>query len=186
MTIGRLTLALVVAAVAFLRSAAKSPGTFPVGWRPRAFGRRHRPVCGSGAVVCSWSLLIRGAQRARHRAETPPIALCRFPGPALTTAPTPLSSARSIPLRSMTCSAGPAMIGFFKVTPPTVVERSIPIASGPIGCGCSGLPRGEAIAEIARAVLCPPFNGHDHREVYEVTVQGLSQLAQLTKLDECL
>src|ERR1035437_8841469 len=84
MTIGRLTLALVVAAVAVLRSAAKSPGTFPVGWRPRAFGRRHRPVCGSGAVVCSWSLLIRGAQRARHQAETPLIALCRFPGPALT------------------------------------------------------------------------------------------------------
>src|ERR1035437_1806297 len=41
MTIGRLTLALVVAAVAVLRSAAKSPGTFPVGWRPRPFGRRH-------------------------------------------------------------------------------------------------------------------------------------------------
>ena len=42
-------------------------------------------MCGSGAVVCSWSLLIRGAQRARHQAETPPIVLCRFPGPALTT-----------------------------------------------------------------------------------------------------
>jgi hypothetical protein len=42
-------------------------------------------VCGSGAVVCSWFLLIRGAQRARHQAETPPIVLCRFPGPALTT-----------------------------------------------------------------------------------------------------
>ena len=41
MTIGRLTLALVVAAVAVLRSAAKCPGTFPVGWRPRPFGRRH-------------------------------------------------------------------------------------------------------------------------------------------------
>jgi hypothetical protein len=40
-------------------------------------------VCGSGAVVCSWSLLVRGAQRARYQAETPLIALCRFPGPAL-------------------------------------------------------------------------------------------------------
>jgi len=39
-------------------------------------------VCGSGAVVCSWSLLIRWAQRARCQAETPLIALFRFPGPA--------------------------------------------------------------------------------------------------------
>ena len=38
----------------------------------------------SGAVVCSLSLLIRWAQRARRQAETPLIALCRFPGPALT------------------------------------------------------------------------------------------------------
>jgi hypothetical protein len=36
-----------------------------------------------GAVVCSWSLLIRWAQRARHQAETPPIPLPKFPGPAL-------------------------------------------------------------------------------------------------------
>jgi hypothetical protein len=41
-------------------------------------------VRGSGAVVCSWSLLIRWAQRARHQAETPPIPLSKFPGPALT------------------------------------------------------------------------------------------------------
>src|SRR3984893_8815379 len=39
--------------------------------------------CGSGAVVCSWSLLIRWAQRARCQAETPLIALFRFPRPAL-------------------------------------------------------------------------------------------------------
>src|ERR1700690_543437 len=82
-----------------------------------------------------------------------------------TTAPTPLSSARSIPLRSMTCSAGPAMIGFFKVTPPTVVERSIPIASGPTGYGCSGLPRNKTIVEIVRDVLCHSIDGLDHREV---------------------
>jgi hypothetical protein len=30
-----------------------------------------------------WLLLIRWAQRARRQAETPPIVLCRFPGPAL-------------------------------------------------------------------------------------------------------
>jgi hypothetical protein len=40
-------------------------------------------VCGSGAVVCSWSLLIRGPQRARRQAEIPLIGLSRFPGPAL-------------------------------------------------------------------------------------------------------
>jgi hypothetical protein len=40
-------------------------------------------VCGSGAVVCSWSLLIRRAQRAHCQAETPLIVLCRFPEPAL-------------------------------------------------------------------------------------------------------
>ena len=40
-------------------------------------------MCGSGAVVGSWSLLIRGPQRARRQAETPLIVLCRFPGPAL-------------------------------------------------------------------------------------------------------
>jgi len=34
-------------------------------------------------VVCSLSLLIRWAQRARCQAETPLIVLCRFPGPAL-------------------------------------------------------------------------------------------------------
>jgi hypothetical protein len=39
--------------------------------------------CGSGAVVLSWSLLIRRAQRARCQAETPLIVLCRFPEPAL-------------------------------------------------------------------------------------------------------
>ena len=42
-------------------------------------------MCGSGGVVCSWSLLIRRAQRARRQAETPLIVLCRFPGPALIT-----------------------------------------------------------------------------------------------------
>ncbi|MDH2403733.1 aldehyde dehydrogenase family protein, partial [Bradyrhizobium sp. SSUT18] len=42
-----------------------------------------RPVSGSGGVVCSWSLLIRGAYRARRQAETPLSVLCRFPGPAL-------------------------------------------------------------------------------------------------------
>ena len=31
----------------------------------------------------TWSLLIRGPQRARRQAETPLIVLCRFPGPAL-------------------------------------------------------------------------------------------------------
>jgi hypothetical protein len=41
------------------------------------------PVCGSGAVVSAWSLLIRRPQRARRQAETPLIVLCRFPGPAL-------------------------------------------------------------------------------------------------------
>jgi TIR domain/Putative peptidoglycan binding domain len=40
-------------------------------------------MCGSGAVVVAWSLLIRGAQRARRQAETPLIALFRFPRPAL-------------------------------------------------------------------------------------------------------
>src|SRR3984893_12565487 len=45
--------------------------------------------CGSGAVVCSWSLLIRWAQRARCQAETPLIALFRFPRPPLTKAATP-------------------------------------------------------------------------------------------------
>jgi len=40
-------------------------------------------VCGFGAVVCSLSLLIRWAQRARCQAETPLIGLCRFPQPAL-------------------------------------------------------------------------------------------------------
>jgi hypothetical protein len=37
-----------------------------------------------GAVVCSWSLLIRWAQRARYQAETPLIAMFRFPSSALT------------------------------------------------------------------------------------------------------
>jgi len=40
-------------------------------------------VCASGAVVVAWSLLIRRLQRARRQAETPPIVLCRFPGPPL-------------------------------------------------------------------------------------------------------
>ena len=40
-------------------------------------------MCGSDGVVLSWSLLIRGAQRARRQAEIPLIVLCRFPGPAL-------------------------------------------------------------------------------------------------------
>jgi hypothetical protein len=38
---------------------------------------------GSGGVVCSLSHLIRWTQRARCQAETPLIALCRFPEPAL-------------------------------------------------------------------------------------------------------
>src|SRR4029450_5778835 len=42
------------------------------------------PVCGSGAVVSPWSLLIRRPQRACRQAETPLIVLFRFPGPALT------------------------------------------------------------------------------------------------------
>src|SRR5260221_3672282 len=42
-------------------------------------------MCGSGAVVCSLSLLIRWAQRARCQAETPLIVLFRFLRPALTT-----------------------------------------------------------------------------------------------------
>src|SRR5215207_3225729 len=41
------------------------------------------PVCGSGVLVCSSSLLIRRPQRARRQAETPPIVLSRFPRPAL-------------------------------------------------------------------------------------------------------
>src|SRR5258708_25647798 len=41
-------------------------------------------MCGSGAVVCSLSLLIRWAQRARCQAETPLIVLFRFLRPALT------------------------------------------------------------------------------------------------------
>jgi hypothetical protein len=40
-------------------------------------------VCGSVGLVWSSSLLIRWAHRARCQAETPLIALCRFPGPAL-------------------------------------------------------------------------------------------------------
>src|ERR1700685_3379262 len=40
-------------------------------------------MCGSGAVVCSLSLLIRRAQRARCQAETPLIGLFRFLRPAL-------------------------------------------------------------------------------------------------------
>jgi hypothetical protein len=43
------------------------------------------PVCGSGAVVSAWSLLIRRPQRACRQAETPLIVLCRFPGPVLAT-----------------------------------------------------------------------------------------------------
>ena len=40
-------------------------------------------MCGSGAVVCSLFLLIRGAQRARCQAEIPLIVLCKFLRPAL-------------------------------------------------------------------------------------------------------
>src|SRR5450631_1919301 len=40
------------------------------------------PVCGSGAVVCSSSLLF-SSHLGRCQAETPLILLCRFPGPAL-------------------------------------------------------------------------------------------------------
>jgi hypothetical protein len=39
---------------------------------------------GSGAVVSTWSLLIRRQQRACRQAEIPLSALCRFPAPALT------------------------------------------------------------------------------------------------------
>jgi hypothetical protein len=42
-----------------------------------------KAVRGSGGVVYSLSLLIRWAQRARCQAETPLIALRRFPEPAL-------------------------------------------------------------------------------------------------------
>ena len=42
MTVERLTLALVVAAAAVPRSAARSPGTFVVGWRPPPFERRRK------------------------------------------------------------------------------------------------------------------------------------------------
>jgi hypothetical protein len=38
---------------------------------------------GSGAVVSTWSLLIRRQQRACRQAEIPLSALCRFPAPAL-------------------------------------------------------------------------------------------------------
>jgi hypothetical protein len=44
-------------------------------------------VCGSDVVVCSWSLLIRQAQRARCQAEIPLIVLCRLAGPALSDTP---------------------------------------------------------------------------------------------------
>jgi GDP-D-mannose dehydratase len=40
------------------------------------------PGCGSGVLVCSSSLLIRGPNLARRQAETPLIALFRFPEPA--------------------------------------------------------------------------------------------------------
>src|SRR3974377_2255755 len=40
------------------------------------------PACGSGAVVCSSSLLF-SSLLGRCQAETPLILLCRFPGPAL-------------------------------------------------------------------------------------------------------
>ena len=40
-------------------------------------------MCGSGGVVCSLSLLIRWAQRARCQAETPLIVLFKFLRPAL-------------------------------------------------------------------------------------------------------
>src|SRR3954451_12565063 len=40
------------------------------------------PVCGSGAVVSSWSLLC-GTHPGRFQAETPLIPLFRFPKPAL-------------------------------------------------------------------------------------------------------
>jgi hypothetical protein len=48
---------------------------------------RRRSACGSGAIVCSWSLLIRWAQRGRCQAEIPLIALFRFPRPALPARP---------------------------------------------------------------------------------------------------
>ncbi|MDH2356531.1 hypothetical protein QCM80_38795, partial [Bradyrhizobium sp. SSUT112] len=42
-----------------------------------------RPVCGSGVLVCSSSLLIRRHQRARCQAETPLTDLFKFAEPAL-------------------------------------------------------------------------------------------------------
>ena len=41
------------------------------------------PVCGFGGFVCSLSLLIRGAQRARSQAEIPLSVLSKDPEPAL-------------------------------------------------------------------------------------------------------
>src|ERR1022692_3309455 len=38
---------------------------------------------GNRSLKRGLTVLIRGSQRARHQAETPPIVLCRFPGPAL-------------------------------------------------------------------------------------------------------
>src|SRR4051812_23031299 len=40
-------------------------------------------MCAAGAVVSSWSLLIRRLQRACRQAEAPLIVLCKFAGPAL-------------------------------------------------------------------------------------------------------
>src|SRR5215813_1804740 len=51
-TIERFMLARVVAAAVVPRSAAESPGTFVVGWRPPPFGRRHSV---RGPILISFS-----------------------------------------------------------------------------------------------------------------------------------
>jgi hypothetical protein len=60
-TIKRFMLARVVAAAVVPRSAAESPGTFVVGWRPLPFGRRHsvRGSPPSGPILISFSLQAR-------------------------------------------------------------------------------------------------------------------------------
>jgi hypothetical protein len=55
---------------------------------------RRMPLCGSGAVVCSSSLLF-GSDLGRCQVETPLIPLCRFPAKLL-------PHTRGRPYRSMT------------------------------------------------------------------------------------
>ena len=45
--------------------------------------RKHNLAISTGAVVSSWSLLIRRLQRARCQAEIPLIVLCKISGPPL-------------------------------------------------------------------------------------------------------